>query len=139
MVEALPLGPSGPLYPAGMALGASWNLEVARERARSVARDTRARTPRTTTRALIATVIALYWTVEPAIDAAGVLPLCSAMWETKRHFANYGSLMSNQVKRTQISATPVSSVAHVSPTDTGNVRVKVPVVTISPAPSAGLT
>ena len=52
-----------------------------------------------------------------------------------------GSLLSNQVKRTQmpLSATPVSSVAHVSPTDTGNARVKVPVVTISPAPSGGLT
>src|ERR1700751_1879184 len=46
-----------------------------------------------------------------------------------------------QAKLTQmpLSATPVSSVAHVSPTDTENARVRVPVVTISPAASGGLT
>ena len=31
------------------------------------------------------------------------------------------------------SATPVSSVVHVSPPDTGSARVSVPIVTISPA------
>jgi hypothetical protein len=46
-----------------------------------------------------------------------------------------------QAKRTQMpsSATPVSLVVHVSPADTGSARVSVPVVTISPAASGGLT
>jgi hypothetical protein len=46
-----------------------------------------------------------------------------------------------QAKRTQMpsSPTPVSSVVHVSPADTGSARVSVPVVTISPAASGGLT
>jgi hypothetical protein len=46
-----------------------------------------------------------------------------------------------QPKRTQMpsSATPVSSVVHVSPANTGSARVSVPVVTISPAASGGLT
>ena len=46
-----------------------------------------------------------------------------------------------QVSRTQIPsiATPVSSVVHVSPADAGSARVSVPVVTISPAASGGLT
>jgi hypothetical protein len=45
-----------------------------------------------------------------------------------------------QAKRTQMPSnpTPVSSVVHVSPADTGSARVSVPVVTISPAASDGL-
>jgi len=45
-----------------------------------------------------------------------------------------------QLKQTQrpSSATPASSVVHVSPGDTGSARVSVPVVTISPAASWGL-
>jgi hypothetical protein len=47
----------------------------------------------------------------------------------------------SQAKRTQMpsSATPVSSVVHVSPANTGSARVSVPVVTISPAASGGVT
>jgi protein gp37 len=46
----------------------------------------------------------------------------------------------SQAKRTRmpLSASPLSSVVHVSPTATGNARVRVPVVMISPAASAGL-
>ena len=35
--------PSGPRYPAGIAIAASWNVDLARERGRSLGRDTRAR------------------------------------------------------------------------------------------------
>jgi beta-glucosidase len=35
--------PHGPRYPAGIALAASWNVDLARERGKALARDTRAR------------------------------------------------------------------------------------------------
>ena len=46
-----------------------------------------------------------------------------------------------QVKRTQMPSSPTSviSVVHVSPANTASARVSVPVVTISPAASGGLT
>ncbi len=52
-----------------------------------------------------------------------------------------GVLRPGQTKRSRApsSGTPVSSVVHVSPAATGKARVSVPVVTISPAASGGLT
>jgi hypothetical protein len=44
-----------------------------------------------------------------------------------------------QTKRDPVKRDPVSSVDHVSPGATGRARVSVPVVTISPAASGGLT
>src|SRR5260221_14650211 len=71
-----------------------------------------------------------------AREAAGVKGATSCWFEA----VQIDSIVT-QGKWTQIPSSPtsVSSVVHVSPADTGSARVSVPVVTISPAASGGLS